>query len=92
MFIHLTTPDDPRPVAQTDGPPMEGGQPTSHWTDPGALLHDDRTIVLPPELAPGTYVLRMGVYRADDMQRLAVITAAPSQDNSIVLGEVRIEP
>ena len=92
MFIHLTAPDDPRPIAQTDGPPMEGGQLTSLWTDPGALLHDDRTIVLPPDLASGTYVLRMGVYRADDMQRLAVTTDAPSQDNSIVLGEVRIEP
>jgi hypothetical protein len=92
MFIHLTTPDDPRPVTQTDGPPMEGGQLTSLWIDPGALLHDDRTIVLPPELAAGTYVLRMGVYRADDMQRLVVTIDAPSQDNSIVLGEVMIEP
>jgi mannosyltransferase len=92
VFIHLTTPGDPRPVAQTDGVPMEGGLPTSRWTEPGALLHDDRTIGLPSDLAAGTYVLRMGVYRADDGQRLTATTTAPALDNAVVLGEVTITP
>ncbi len=92
VFVHLTTPDDPRPILQTDGPPMEGGQPTSRWTESGALLHDDRTIVLPPDIAPGTYVLRMGMYRADDGARLGVRTDAPMLDDAIVLGEVTIKP
>lgn len=89
IFLHLTTRDDPRPLTQTDGPPMEGGLPTSRWTEPFAQLHDDRTIPLPATLAPGTYVLRMGVYRAADGIRLAA-EAPEAQDNAVVLGEVQI--
>jgi hypothetical protein len=89
MFLHLTTRDDPRPLTQTDGPPMEGGLPTSHWTEPLAQLHDDRTLPLPSGLAPGTYVLRMGVYRAADGQRLTAV-APEVLDNAVVLGEVQI--
>jgi hypothetical protein len=93
VFVHLTRADDPTPLAQTDGRPMEGGQPTSRWTDPGALLHDDRTIALPRTLPPGDYVLRMGLYRASDGTRLpAQAPVAPTQDNAITLGHVRIVP
>jgi mannosyltransferase len=93
VFIHLTALDDPRPLAQTDGMPMEGGQPTSRWTRPRALLHDDRTIPLPSTLPPGRYLLRMGLYQANDGARLPVEAAeAPVQDNAIVLGEVRVVP
>ncbi|HZG66581.1 MAG TPA: hypothetical protein VEZ12_07545, partial [Herpetosiphonaceae bacterium] len=91
VFVHLTTPDDPRPLAQTDGLPMEGGLPTSRWTEPFAQLHDDRTILLPADLAPGTYVLRMGVYHAADGQRLpATAPATTVLDDAVVLGEVQI--
>ncbi len=91
VFVHLTTPDDPRPLAQTDGRPMEGGLPTSRWTEPFAQLHDDRTILLPTDLAPGTYVLRMGVYHAVDAQRLpATAPATTVLDDAVVLGEVQI--
>ncbi len=90
VFLHLTLPDDPRPLAQSDGRPMEEGQPTSRWTKPHALLHDDRTIRLPDTLPPGRYVLRMGVYQASDAARLDVRSAAPVQDNAVVLGEVHI--
>lgn len=89
VFLHLTMRDDPRPLTQTDGPPMEGGLPTSLWTEPLAQLHDDRAIPLPDTLAPGTYVLRMGVYRAADGIRLAAI-APEVLDNAVVLGEVQI--
>jgi hypothetical protein len=89
VFLHLTTRDDPRPLTQTDGPPMEGGLPTSHWTEPHAQLHDDRTLLLPDDLAPGTYVLRMGVYHAADGQRLTAV-APEALDNAVTLGEVQI--
>ena len=90
VFLHLTRPDDPAPLVQTDGRPMEGGLPTAHWIDPGALLHDDRTIPLPTTLSPGRYVLRMGVYRAQDGTRLHAETAAPALDDAVVLGEVTV--
>ncbi|HSH83231.1 MAG TPA: hypothetical protein VLA19_32255, partial [Herpetosiphonaceae bacterium] len=90
VFLHLTRPEDPAPLAQTDGRPMEGGLPTSHWIDPGALLHDDRSIPLPSTLPPGRYVLRVGVYRADDATRLPAETTARTLDDAVVLGEVTI--
>jgi mannosyltransferase len=90
VFLHLTRPDDPRPLAQTDDRPMEGGQPTSRWTKPNVLLHDDRTIVLPSDLPPGTYLLRMGVFKAADGTRLVAESAAPVLDDAVVLGEVQI--
>ena len=91
VFLHLTLPDDPRPLAQTDGRPMEEGQPTSRWTQPLSQLHDDRTIPLPPGLAPGRYVLRLGLYRAADGERVdAESSSAPVMDDAVVLGEVEI--
>ncbi len=90
VFLHLTWTDDPHPLTQTDGRPMEGGQPTSRWTKPHVLFHDDRTIPLPADLRPGRYVLRMGVYRASDGSRLHAETRAPVLDDAIVLGEVQI--
>lgn len=92
VFLHLTLPDDPRPLSQTDGRPMEGGQPTSRWTLPHALLHDDRTIPLPPDLPPGHYVVRVGVYEAADGLRLPATTKLATHDNAVVLGDVQILP
>ena len=90
VFLHLTRREDPAPLVQTDGRPMEGGLPTSHWIDPGALLHDDRAIPLPSTLAPGRYVLRVGVYHAADATRLPAETTARTLDDAVVLGEVTI--
>ncbi len=90
VFLHLTLPGDPKPLTQTDGRPMEGGQPTSRWTKPHVLLHDGRAIPLPADLPPGRYVIRMGVYRASDGARLHAETQAPVLDDAVVLGEVQI--
>ena len=92
VFVHLTLPDDPKPLAQLDGRPMEGGQPTTLWTMPGTLFHDDRAMALPPSLPPGRYVLRLGVYRPEDGARLPVsATQQPVDSNAVVLGEVEVQ-
>jgi hypothetical protein len=90
VFVHLTTLDHPKPVVQSDGRPMEGGQPTARWTKPNVLLHDDRSIPLPGDLAPGRYLLRVGVYRVDDGARLRAETTLPTLDDAVVVGEVEI--
>jgi len=97
VFVHLTRPDDPTPLVQIDGQPLEGGLPTGLWTEPLAQLHDERTLMLRDEagqpLEPGRYVLRLGVYRRADGSRLAVSdTDAPALDEAIVLGEVEVLP
>ncbi|HEY0739060.1 MAG TPA: hypothetical protein VGD69_29340, partial [Herpetosiphonaceae bacterium] len=92
VFVHLTLPDDPRPLAQLDGRPMEGGQPTNLWSAPGLKFHDDRTMLLPATLPPGRYVLRLGVYRPEDGARLPVSdTQQPVDSDSVVLGEVEVQ-
>ncbi|MBV9787901.1 MAG: glycosyltransferase family 39 protein [Chloroflexi bacterium] len=92
VFVHLTTPDDPKPLAQIDGRPMEGGQPTTLWNAPGLQFHDDRTMPLPATLPPGRYVLRLGVYRPEDGVRLPVTnTRQPVDSDSVVLGEVEVQ-
>ncbi|MBA3947264.1 MAG: glycosyltransferase family 39 protein [Herpetosiphonaceae bacterium] len=94
IFIHLTKVDDPTVLAQTDGPPMEGGQPTSRWTKSHDLLHDDRSVPLPANLAPGNYVLRVGVYTLDaGAPRLPVTqTSLPIHENSVIVAPVEIRP
>ncbi len=94
IFIHLTSANDPAVLAQTDGPPMEGGQPTSRWTKPHDLLHDDRTVLLPANLPAGNYVLRVGVYTIDTgTPRLPVTqTSLPIHENSVVVAPVEIRP
>ncbi len=46
VFVHLTRPDDPTPLVQIDGQPIEGGLPTGLWTEPLAQIHDERTLLL----------------------------------------------
>jgi mannosyltransferase len=92
VFVHLTLPDDPKPLAQIDGRPMEGGQPTTLWTTPGVLFPDDRAMALPATLPPGRYLLRLGVYRPEDGVRLPVSgTQQPVNGDAMVLGEIEVQ-
>jgi mannosyltransferase len=92
VFVHLTRPDDPKPLAQIDGRPMEGGQPTTLWNAPGLQFHDDRVMPLPATLPPGRYLLRLGVYRPEDGARLPVRdTQQPVESDSVVLGTIEVQ-
>ena len=59
-FVHLIAADGGR-VAQDDGPPLDGLQPSSHWL-PGETLRDRRPLELPADLAPGLYRIEVGLY------------------------------
>jgi hypothetical protein len=61
VFLHLCQQCAQPPAAATDGEPLNGYLPTSVWL-PGNLVHDERVIPLPPDLAPGRYRLLLGVY------------------------------
>ncbi len=100
MFLHLCQDCTMPPVAGTDTPPLWGQPPaglTSLWlaNDP---VHDERTLALPADLAPGTYTLLLGVRPADNP---AMIEARlPVSDTTgevlggtrLVLGSVTIAP
>ena len=85
-FIHLLNPED-GVMAQSDGAPVGGFSPTSRWRS-GELIIDTRRIVLPPEIAPGVYGLKVGLYEAATMTNLTVEPATP--DNRVDLGNVTI--
>jgi NADH:ubiquinone oxidoreductase subunit 6 (subunit J) len=97
IFVHLTSVDNPTPLAQVDGRFLEGGLPSSLLLQSGEQIHDERTMVLPEQLAPGQYVLRLGVVRTEDLQsgmnaRLSVHeTTMQVLDDAVVLGVVEVK-
>jgi len=84
----------PEIAAQADGPPSGGGRPTTSWRR-GEVIADGRTLVLPPDLAPGTYDVLVGLYDAGDpaYPRLAVtLDGAPRADGRVPIGSVTVGP
>ncbi len=73
VFAHLVG-DDPRPVAQSDGPPAGGMLGTSAWR-PGELVRDRRALALPA--GAGSYQLLIGLYRPETGERLAPLADPP---------------
>ena len=55
--------------AQQDNPPQQGHYPTSWW-NPGETIIDPHTLLLPSDLTPESYTLRLGLYRPETGQRL----------------------
>ena len=68
VFVHLIGEEGP-PVAQGDGPPMEGDYPTDLWAV-GDIVADPRAVVLPADLPPGRYALLVGLYSLETGERL----------------------
>ena len=67
--------NDGRLVAQTDGQPLDGRYPTSHWQEDESIA-DSRSLTLPADAAPGAYELRVIVYRYPSLERLRVADSA----------------
>lgn len=58
-----------RVVASLEAEPLDGRYPTAQW-QPGELVRDRHRLTAPPDLASGRYRLIVGLYRAEDRQRL----------------------
>lgn len=72
VFVHLLD-EAGQLVAQSDGQPRAGTYPTSIWSA-GERIVDEHVLVLPPDLPPGDYSIRVGLYDAASGARL------PAQD------------
>jgi hypothetical protein len=70
VFVHLVDPNG-QVVAQTDIQPQGGFAPTSQWAA-GIPQIDRHGLILPKNLAPGDYTVRLGLYRSDDQTPLRV--------------------
>ena len=84
VFVHLIDADG-NLVAQADSPPATGAYPTSLW-DSGETIIDTRTL---PDLPPGQYTLRLGLYDPTTGQRLPVPN---TPDGAITLTEFEVTP
>ncbi len=86
-FVHLLGADG-SVIAQHDGDPVGGFTPTSRWR-PGEIIVDRHVIPLPPDLPPGEYGLRAGLYQTDPLRNLTV--DPPTSDERVDVGTVMIE-
>jgi hypothetical protein len=71
VFVHLTPPDEPKLLAQDDGPPVSVDRPTLTWDDPGELfIGRDIALTIPASVEPGKYQVAIGLYDYLTGQRL----------------------
>lgn len=91
VFAHLLD-ESGKPVAQSDGIPVDGARPTDGWR-PSEVVQDERRVRLPTALPAGTYGLGVGLYRADTGQRVPVTRdGQPQPDDILTLDtEVRVK-
>ncbi len=92
VFVHLIGPDG-RPAAQGDNFPVQGDRPTTTW-QPGETLIDTYTIALSPDLLPGSYPLRIGLYDPASGERLTPVLSEagePQADDQIELEVVVVQ-
>ncbi|MBC7227383.1 MAG: glycosyltransferase family 39 protein [Thermoflexales bacterium] len=86
VFLHLLD-DGGNLVAQNDAEPRGDLSPTFIWSV-GETVTDRHGVYLPPDLPPGRYRLRAGMYRLDTGERLPLsLDGAPAGD-ALELGEV----
>ena len=89
VFVHLLN-GTGELVAQHDGQPVGGYYPTSYWEE-GETVKDEHELSLPPGLEAGEYYLRVGMYRAENGQRLIVRDAEGQEiGDSIPLADVAL--
>lgn len=71
LFMHLHMEEDPTPLAQHDGALTVPERPTLAWDDPDEVyIGRDIVFTIPADVAPGEYVLTIGIYDYETGARL----------------------
>jgi hypothetical protein len=88
VFVHMVD-SSGQLVANHDGVPGNGRFPTKAW-QPGIVIPDTHSILIPAELPAGEYLLKVGLYDPDTGERLTATAAdgTVSDDNSIPLSTI----
>ncbi len=91
VFVHLVG-EDGQPLAQGDGPPVNGNYPTNIWAS-GDVIDDARTVPLPNDLPAGHYGLLVGLYDLQTGQRMPAFDAQGARlpADAIPLAVVEVE-
>lgn len=88
VFVHLLA-EDGSIIAQADGQPNNGTQPTNNWQI-GTPVRDSYALVISPDTPAGTYTLQSGMYFWPDLTRLRLLEDGQSVDDKVVLTTIRI--
>jgi hypothetical protein len=90
VFVHLYDAEG-EIVAQQDRVPGLGARPTTDWQE-GEVLADRYSLRVPPDLAPGSYRLAVGLYDPQTGERLTVRGPQGEQlsQDRVLLREVEV--
>jgi len=91
VFVHLLGPDG-RVVAGHDAEPQDGVRPTTGWV-PGEYITDPHRVSIPLDLAPGEYVIEVGLYDAGvpAMPRLPLLNEEGQvETDRVIFGPVQV--
>lgn len=88
VFVQLQ--DEKRKLwANRETSPVDGSCPTAGW-QAGQLVRDPHDFVVPAAVPDGPYHLVVGLYRATDRERLAVVAGPQRGRDNLALTEVNI--
>jgi hypothetical protein len=68
--------------AQADGPPANGGHPTTTWQQ-GETVIDQHVLKIPADLPPGQYNLAVGMYHYPSLEPVTLTLFAQLEDGTI---------
>jgi serine/threonine protein kinase len=87
-FIHITD-SSGQIAAQLDRPPLGGSRPTDTWRT-GEKFLDPYSLALPANMRPGSYWVRIGLYR--QAHRLPVIDpgSATVEQDAVLVNEITV--
>ncbi|MAT97748.1 MAG: hypothetical protein CL608_11435 [Anaerolineaceae bacterium] len=89
VFVHLVDAAG-EIVVQRDFVPADGLRPTTGWRT-GEVIEDVHHLPLPPDLPPGLYTIRVGLFEPDSFARPTVSqNDRPLPDNQLNLVELRL--
>ena len=89
VFVHLVSPGG-EVWSQADDFPVCGTSHANTWP-PGTTILDRHLLKLPPDIPPGAYTLRVGMYEPDLQLRLNYIDIAGNeQGNSLTIGALNV--
>ena len=95
VFIHLID-SNGIPHYGYDYTPLGGAFPSYLWFPkwlPGQQVVDPYKLVMPIDLAPGTYWLEVGMYEMGSIRRMPLLDKSGSMTGDrFILGPVLIEP
>jgi len=90
VFVHLLDQDE-QVIGQRDSEPGGGLRPTNRWPV-GEILRDSYGLYIAPETPPGRYLVEIGMYDLETMQRLPAFDQDGQRlsGDRVLLGRVQV--